>query len=70
MTFEPIQKPVPGPRTAARETSIIHLSNALIAFLFAASAPVAIIIGVGLKGGLTEAQIASWIFGGFAINGL
>ena len=70
MTIETIQKPVPGLLTAARETSIVHLSNALIAFLFAASAPVAIIIGVGLKGGLTESQIASWIFGGFAINGL
>ena len=70
MTIETIQKPVPGLLTAARETSIVHFSNALIAFLFAASAPVAIIIGVGLKGGLTESQIASWIFGGFAINGL
>ena len=70
MNLEPIQRPVPGPMTSAKDTSILHLSNALIAFLFAASAPVAIIIGVGLKGGLTESQIASWIFGGFAINGL
>lgn len=70
MNFEPVHKSAPGLIDAARDTSILHLSNALIAFLFAASAPVAIIIGVGLKGGLTESQIASWIFGGFAINGL
>ena len=42
----------------------------MIAFLFAASAPVAIIIGIGTKGGLSEAEIASWIFGGFALNGV
>ncbi len=70
MTLEPLQKPIPNPVMMVRDTSTVHLSNALIAFLFAASAPVAIIIGVGLKGGLTEAQIASWIFGGFAINGV
>ena len=70
MNFEPVHKSAPGLIDAARDTSILHLGNALIAFLFAASAPVAIIIGVGLKGGLTEPQIASWIFGGFAINGL
>lgn len=50
--------------------SVVHLSNAVIAFLFAASAPVAIIIGIGTKGGLSEAEIASWIFGGFALNGV
>lgn len=47
-----------------------YLINALVAFIFAASAPVAIILTAGQKGGLLETDIASWIFGSFFINGL
>jgi len=47
-----------------------HFANAVIAFVFAASAPVAIILGVGVKGGLSESDLASWIFAAFAINGI
>jgi len=47
-----------------------HLSNAVIAFIFAASAPVAIILGVGVHGGLAPGDMASWIFGAFTLNGL
>ncbi|TNF64908.1 MAG: benzoate transporter [Rhodobacteraceae bacterium] len=43
--------------------------NAFVAFLFAASAPVAIILGAGLRGGLSEADLSSWIFAAFALNG-
>lgn len=39
-------------------------------FIFAATGPVAIILSVGTGGGLTEAQIISWMFGVFFINGL
>jgi benzoate membrane transport protein len=48
----------------------IYAVNAFIAFIFAASAPIAIILTAGEKGGLLEADIASWIFGCFFINGL
>jgi benzoate membrane transport protein len=48
----------------------IYLVNAVAAFLFAASAPVAIILTAGQNGGLSEADIASWLFGCFFINGL
>ena len=44
--------------------------NAFVAFLFAASAPVAIILSVGLGGGLGETDIASWIFSVFVFNGI
>ena len=50
-----------GPRYAA---------NGFIGWLFAATAPVAIILSVGTRGGLSEAELASWIFGVFFINGL
>ena len=43
--------------------------NALVALLFAASAPVAIILSAGSRGGLDEVDLASWIFAAFAVNG-
>jgi benzoate membrane transport protein len=44
--------------------------NGLVAFIFAASGPVAIILAVGTRGGLSESDLASWIFGAFFLNGL
>jgi benzoate membrane transport protein len=68
--LEPIQPSVPGLKTVSADFSLVHVSNAVIAFLFAASAPVAIVLGVGTKGGLTESDMASWIFGAFVLNGI
>lgn len=48
----------------------VYASNGFIGWLFAATAPVAIILTVGSHGGLSEAEIASWIFGVFFVNGL
>ncbi len=47
-----------------------QIVNACVAFLFAASAPVAIILSAGMRGGLTEADLASWLFAAFAFNGV
>lgn len=54
----------------AHRLPVIEGVNALVAFLFAASAPVAIILSAGIRGGLTEADLASWIFAAFAVNGI
>jgi len=48
----------------------LYAANALVAFIFAASGPVAIILAVGTRGGLSESDLASWIFGAFFVNGL
>jgi benzoate membrane transport protein len=48
----------------------LYASNGFIGWLFAVTAPVAIILTVGSNGGLSESEIASWIFGVFFINGL
>jgi len=48
----------------------VYLVNAIVGMLFAASAPVAIILTAGQAGQLSEAEIASWIFGSFFLNGL
>lgn len=48
----------------------IYAVNGLVAFIFAATGPVAIILAVGAQGGLSESDLSSWIFGAFFINGL
>jgi benzoate membrane transport protein len=47
-----------------------YAANGFIGWLFAATAPVAIILSVGSPGGFSEAQLASWLFGAFFVNGL
>jgi benzoate membrane transport protein len=71
--FYSLEKPVlplPGPRRAFADFGAIYAASALVAFLFAASGPVAIILAVGARGGLSESDIASWIFAAFFLNGL
>jgi benzoate membrane transport protein len=48
----------------------LHFGNALAGFLFSTSAPVAIILTVSQQGGLAEADIASWLFACYFVNGL
>ncbi|MBM3398399.1 MAG: benzoate transporter, partial [Betaproteobacteria bacterium] len=45
-----------------------YAANALIGFIFAATGPVAIILSVGTRGGLSAAELASWVFGVFFVN--
>lgn len=70
MPLEPIHRPVAGVGEVVSSLTATHFANALIALVFAASAPVAIILGVGVAGGLTESDLASWIFAAFAVNGV
>ena len=70
MSLEPPARPLPGPRRIARDLGGVYAANALVAFLFACSGPVAIILAVGSRGGLSESDIASWIFSAFFLNTL
>jgi benzoate membrane transport protein len=45
-----------------------YAATALVAFLFACTGPVAIILSVGARSGLSESDIASWIFASFVLN--
>lgn len=66
-----LEKPVsqlPGLRRIFADLGALYAANALVAFLFAASGPVAIILSVGARGGLSESDIASWIFAAFCLN--
>lgn len=42
-----------------------HVANGLVSFLFAATGPVALVLTVGIAGGLGRDVLASWIFAGF-----
>ncbi len=71
--FTEIERPTERPPALARVASdfgALYASNGFIGWLFAATAPVAIILSVGTKGGLSEAEIASWLFAVFFINGM
>src|SRR3954465_3161744 len=63
-------EPAPSPRQVLAGFGPIYAANGFIGFVFAATGPVAIILSVGTSGGLSPAELASWIFGVFFINGL
>lgn len=68
----PFEKPLASPATPARffaEFGGIYALNAVVGFLFACTGPVAIILTTGARGGLSESDISSWIFGAFFLNG-
>jgi benzoate membrane transport protein len=67
----PLEQPVlPLPRRPWSDFGGLYVGNAVVAFLFACSGPVAIILSVGARGGLTESDLASWVFAVFFVNGL
>jgi len=71
--FTHIERPTERPPVPARILSdfgFLYASSGFIGWLFAVTAPVAIILAVGSGGGLSEGEIASWIFSVFFINGL
>ena len=60
----------PGHRRFRTDVGPLYAANGFIGFVFAASGPLAIILSVGTRGGLSPAELASWVFGVFCINGL
>ena len=69
----PLEKPLirlPSAAKVLADFGGTYGANAIVAFLFAASGPVAIILAVGARGGLSESDLASWLFGSFFLNGL
>lgn len=68
--FERPAQPVAGPGQVMRDIGPRYLANGLIGLIFSCTGPVAVILAAGAAGGLTQAQLASWIFGVFALNGL
>jgi benzoate membrane transport protein len=70
MTLEAVTRPLPRLRQVCRDFGATYAASGIVAFVFAASGPVAIVLTVGTRGGLSESDLASWLFGCFFINGL
>ncbi len=70
MSLERPAGPLPSVARVFADLRGMHAANALVAFVFAASGPLAIILAVGTRGGLSEAELSSWIFGAMFLNGL
>ena len=62
--------PPPGWRQVWADFGPRYAANGFVGWMFAATAPVAVVPSVGTHGGLREAELASWIFGVFFVNGL
>lgn len=60
----------PSLRQVFADLGPTYVANGLIGFIFSATGPVAIILSVGTSGGLSAAELASWVFGVFFFNGL
>lgn len=70
MTRVVLEKPNWPLRNPLKDLARVHVANAIVAFLFATSAPVAIILSVGTRAGVSESVLASWLFASFYFNGI
>ncbi len=61
LMLERFAQPRPSFREIMGSLRAHHFANALVSFLFACTGPVALILTVGIAGGLKPAEIASWV---------
>ncbi len=67
--FERPDTNLPDAGQTLLEFRLHHLVNAIVAFLFASTGPVALILTIGIAGGLSTENLSSWIFIGFVAGG-
>ena len=70
MSLEKPTAPPPSLRQVLADFGGTYAANGLVAFVFSVTGPVAILLAVGARGGLSESDLASWIFGAFFVNAL
>jgi len=63
-------RPFAGGRQLVSDFGATSLTNGFIAIIFSVTGPVAVILAVGTEGGLGDAELNSWVFGVFVLNGL
>lgn len=59
-----------GVRDLMRDIAPQYASNGVVGLIFSASGPIAVTLAVGAAGGLSQAELASWVFGIFLSAGL
>lgn len=65
----PARRPA-GIRALLRDLGGAYASNGVIGLVFSASGPIAVTLAVGAAGGLSQAEMASWVCGIFLSAGL
>ena len=70
IVLERIARPRPELKEILSAMRGHHFANAVVSFLFACTGPVALILTVGIAGGLKPAEIASWISIAFGLGGV
>ncbi|WP_411730713.1 benzoate/H(+) symporter BenE family transporter [Paeniglutamicibacter sp.] len=65
----PVLRPA-GVRDVLRDIAPQYAGNGVIGLIFSASGPIAVTLAVGAVGGLSQAELASWVFGIFLSAGL
>ncbi|HEY5857699.1 MAG TPA: benzoate/H(+) symporter BenE family transporter [Aldersonia sp.] len=68
--FEHPAQPATTPRRLWRDLGPGYAANGLIGLIFSCTGPVAVILAAGTSGGLSAAELASWIAGVFVLNGV
>jgi benzoate membrane transport protein len=68
-TLEPPERPLPAWRDIIRSLDRHVATNAVVAWLFAITGPLAILLAVATKADFGQDQVAAWIFGAHAIPG-
>ena len=68
---ERFERPSPaGAREVLRDSSGSSIAGGVVGLVFSATGPIAVILSAGAHGGLSSAQLASWVFGVFFLNGI
>ncbi|WP_226344170.1 benzoate/H(+) symporter BenE family transporter [Agilicoccus flavus] len=67
--FERPERPPAGPGDPRRDIGPTYVANAVIGLVFSATGPLAVILASGAAGDLSPAQLSSWIFAVFFLNG-
>jgi benzoate membrane transport protein len=62
--------PRPDAGEVARDLGPAYAVNGTVGLIFATTGPLAIILAVGTQGGLSQEQLASWIFGSYGLAGV
>ncbi|MBW1799796.1 MAG: benzoate/H(+) symporter BenE family transporter [Deltaproteobacteria bacterium] len=69
-TFERPVRPPPNPLELVTGCNRHNVANGIVGFIYATTGPLAIMLAVSTKGGLTTNDISSWIFGGYGLGGI
>lgn len=70
MIFEKPYSRIPALKDIVKDCERNTLSNALVAFLFTQTGPIAILLSAAQTGGLTDKEMVTWLFAGYGLGGL